>query len=68
MGGTGGGGWGHPQGAVHMVAARLGFKMTMVDTRWANSRPGCMSKFRKGYSHLSGGREGFLGSKWVFTN
>ena len=53
---------------MHMAAARLGFKRAMVDTRWANSQPGCMSKFRKGYSHLSGGREGFLGSKWVFTN
>jgi len=26
-GGTGGGGWGHLQGAVHMVAARLGFEL-----------------------------------------
>ena len=30
MGGTGGGGWGHPQGAVHMAAARLGCKRTVV--------------------------------------
>ena len=29
---TGGGGWGHPQGAVHMVAARLGYKQAMVGT------------------------------------
>ena len=34
---TGGGGWGHPQGAVHMAAARFGSKMTMVGTGWANS-------------------------------
>ena len=25
-GGIGGGGWSHPQGDMHMVAARLGFK------------------------------------------
>ena len=31
-GGTGGGGWGHPQGAVHMVAARLGFEKAMAST------------------------------------
>ena len=31
-GGTGGGGWGHPQGDMHMVAARLGCKSTMVGT------------------------------------
>ena len=34
-GGTGGGSGGHPQGAVHMVAARLGFEKAMVGT-------GCM--------------------------
>ena len=53
--GTGGGGWGHPQGAVHIAAARLGCKKAMVGTGWANSRPGCMSRLRKRYSHLSGG-------------
>ena len=31
-GGTGGGGWGHLQDAVHMVAARLGFEKAMVGT------------------------------------
>ena len=41
MGGTGGGGWGHPQGAVHMAAARFGCKRTVVGTGWANSWPGC---------------------------
>ena len=55
MHGTGGGGWGHPQGAVHMAAARLGCTRTMVGTRWANSQPGCMSRLRKCYSRLSGG-------------
>ena len=44
-----------------MPAARLGCKMTMVGTRWANSRPGCMSKLRKRYSHHSGGS--FLAGK-----
>ena len=60
-GGTGGGRWGHPQGAVHMAAARLGCKITMVGTGWANSRPGCMSKLRKRYFHHSGGS--FLAGK-----
>ena len=40
-GGTGGGGWGHPQGDMHMVG-----------TRWANSHPCCMYRLRKRYSHL----------------
>ena len=38
-----------------MAAARLGCKRTMVGTGWANSRPGCMSRLRKHYPHLSGG-------------
>ena len=61
-GGTGEGGWG--------AAARLGFKSNMVRTEWANSHPGCMSRLRKRYSLFRGfisGREGFLGSKWVFA-
>ena len=32
-GGIGGGWWGHPQGAMHMVAARLGFEKAVVGTR-----------------------------------
>ena len=39
---------------MHMVTARLGCKMTMVGTGWANSRSGCMSKLRKRYSHFLG--------------
>ena len=31
-GGTGGGGWGHLHGAVHMAAARFGCKRAMVST------------------------------------
>ena len=30
-GGTGDGGWGHPQGEMHMVAAELGCQSTMVE-------------------------------------
>ena len=37
---------------MHVAAARLGCKRTMVGTRWVNSRPGCMSRLRKRYSHL----------------
>ena len=54
-GGAGGGGWGHLQGDMHMVAARLGCQRAMVGTGWANSCPGCMDKLRKRYSHLVGG-------------
>jgi len=43
-GGTGGGGWDHPLGDLHMVTARLGFEKAMVGTRWATSRPDCMDK------------------------
>ena len=71
-GGTGGGGWGHLQGAVHMAAGRLGCKSNMVSIGLANSCPGCMSRLRKCYSHLLGagfisGKEGCLGSKLVFA-
>ena len=66
-GGTGGGGRGHPQGAVHMAAGRLDCKRTMVGTGSANSRPGCMSRLRKRYSHLSEGS--FLAGKasWALS-
>ena len=43
---TGGGGWGHPQGAVHMVAARLGFEKAMVGTGRATPRLDCMDRER----------------------
>ena len=39
-GGTGGGGWGHPQGAVHMTAVRLGCKSS---TGLANSHLGSIA-------------------------
>ena len=54
-GGTGGSGWGHPQGDMHMVAARLGCQSAM------NSCPGCMDRLRNRYSHLVGGS--FLAGK-----
>ena len=55
------------QGAVHMAAARLDCKRTMVGTGWANSRPSCMSRLIKRYSHLSGGS--FLAGKasWALS-
>ena len=53
-GGTEGGGLGHPQGAVHMVAAGLGCKWVAVGTELANSHPVCMNGLRKRYSHLVG--------------
>ena len=46
---------------MHMAAARLGCKRTVVSTRYANSCPGCMSRLRKRYSHLLGGS--FLAGK-----
>ena len=53
--GAGGGGWGHPQGAVHMVAARVGCKRAMVRIGWATSHHDCVDRLRKHYSHLVGG-------------
>ena len=51
-GGTRGGGWDHPHGDLHMVAARLDFEKAMVGARWATSRPDCMDRLRKHYPHL----------------
>jgi len=65
-----GGGWGHPQGDMHMVAARL--EKAMVGTKWATSCPDCMDKLRKHHSHtcrgLVSGEEGCLGSERVYDN
>ena len=55
-GGTGEGALGHPQGDMHMVAARparLGCERAMVGTGWATSHPDCMDRLRKHYSHLA---------------
>ena len=46
---------GSPVGAVHMVAARLGFQKAMVGAGRANPRPDCMDRLRKHYSHLAEG-------------
>ena len=39
---------------MHMVAASFGCQSPMVGTGWANSRPGCMDRLRKHYSHFVG--------------
>ena len=51
-GGTEGGGWGHSQGDMHMVAARLGCERAMVGTGWATSHPDRMDRLTKHHSHL----------------
>ena len=40
-GGTGEGGWGHPQGIMHMVAVVAGCRNALVTTGWSNSHLGC---------------------------
>ena len=45
-----GGGWGHPQDAVHTASAKLSCKRAVVGIRWAKSYPGCMNSLRKHYS------------------
>ena len=52
-----GGWWGHPQGDVHMVAARLGCKSIVVGT----GGPILALAVWTGYSHLVGGS--FLAGK-----
>ena len=54
-GGTGGGGWGHLQGAVHMMAARLGFERAMVGIVRTTPHPDCMDRLRIHYSHPAEG-------------
>ena len=46
---------------MYMVAARLACQSTIVRTRLANSRPGCMDRLRKHFSHPVGGS--FLADK-----
>ena len=60
-GGTGGDGWGQPQGAVHIVAARLGCKRRMVGNVWASLT---LSLCRG----LTSGWKGWLGFKQVIAN
>ena len=69
---TEGSGWGRPLGAVHMAAARLGFKKDMVGNVWANSRHHWINKLRKTLLSLCRGlnsrREDWLDSEWVNAN
>ena len=51
----GGGGWGHLQGDMHMLAARLGCEIVMVGTKRGTSHPDCMDRLTKHYSHFVGG-------------
>ena len=71
-GGTGGGGLSHCQGAVHMVAARLGFQKAMVGTGRATPRPDCMDRLKKTLlspcEGLVSGKKGCLVSEWVYGN
>ena len=46
---------------MHMAAARLGCKRTVVGTGWANSWPGCMSRLRKCAVHMAAARLGCKG-------
>ena len=54
MMGQRGGGWGHPQSDMHVVAARLGCKRGMAGTGWTTSGPGSMDRLRKHYFHIVG--------------
>ena len=53
-GGTGGGGWGHPQGDMHMVAVVAVCRNALVGTGWSNSCLVCTNRLRKHCSHLVG--------------
>ena len=53
-GGTGGGGWVHLQGDMHMVAVVAGCRNALVGTEWSNSRLGCTNGPGKHYSYLVG--------------
>ena len=58
-----GGGWGHPQGGVHMVAA-IGLAVcerTMVGTGWATSHPSVWTSLEKHY-HIAG-----ISCGWKFS-
>ena len=48
---------------------RLGCKRAMFGTGLANSHPGCMNGLRKhSCSGFTSGREGCLGSEWIFAS
>ena len=52
-GGTGEGGWGHPQGDMHMVAVVAVCRNTLVGTGWDRSCLVCTNGLRNCYSHLA---------------
>ena len=52
--GTGGGGWGHPQGDLHMLAVVAVCRNALVGTRWSNSCLVRTNGLRKHCSHLVG--------------
>ena len=68
---TEGGGWGHPQGDMHMVAAKLGFERAVVWTdgppltltAWTGSENTTFTLQRAGFW-----QEGCLGSERVYGN
>ena len=64
-GGTGGGGWGHPKGDLHMLAVVAVCRNTLVGTGWSNSCPVCTNRLRKHCSHLVG--TSFLAVKAVLA-
>ena len=62
---TGGGGWVHSWGVVHMVAAGLGCRTALIGTGWANFCLGCTNGLRKCYSDFVGAS--FLAKKVVLA-
>ena len=58
---TGCGVWGHPQGDMHMVAARLGCERAMVGTWWLHGQ--AYKTLLSPCRGLVSGREGCLGFK-----
>ena len=67
-------GQGEVGGVTHRVLCTwwLGCERAMVGTGWATSRPNCMDRLRKHYTHhvvwLASGKEDSLGSKQVYDN
>ena len=51
-GGTGGGGWGRPQGDLHMVAVVAVCRNALVGTGWSNSCLVRTNRLRKHCSHI----------------
>ena len=64
-GGTGGGGWVHPQGDMHKVAVVAVCRNALVGAGWSNSCLVCTNRLRKHCSHLVG--SSFLAVKAVLA-